>query len=289
MAVSTTDVVPRTATDEAPAVTVIEPPRGWMPFDWRELWRYRELLYFLVWRDIKVRYKQTVLGLAWAVLQPVLTMVVFTLFFGKLARVPSDGAPYALFSFAGLVPWTFFAYGLAQSANSVVASQSLIGKIYFPRILLPTATVLSGIIDYVVALAVLFLLLAYYHVPLAPNVLWLAPLTLLTFATALAAGLWLSALNVKYRDVRYLVPFLTQLWLFATPIAYSSSLLSERWRTVYALNPMVGVVEGFRWAVLGVGEGPDRVLAVSVVAAIAVLVTGIAYFQRTEVTFADIV
>lgn len=289
MAVSTTDSVLRAAPDEAQAVTVIEPPRGWLPLDWAELWRYRELLYFLVWRDIKVRYKQTVLGLAWAVLQPVLTMVVFTLFFGNLARVPSDGAPYALFSFAGLVPWTFFAYGLAQSANSVVASQSLIVKIYFPRILLPTATVLSGVVDYIVALVVLFVLLAYYDVSLGIAVLWLVPLTLLTFVTSLAVGLWLSALNVKYRDVRYLVPFLTQLWLFATPIAYSSTLLADRWRTLYAVNPMVGVVEGFRWALLGVGRPPGLVLGVSALVAVAVFIAGVAYFQRTEVTFADIV
>jgi lipopolysaccharide transport system permease protein len=289
MAVSTTDAVLPAAPDEAPSVTVIEPARGWMPLDWGELWRYRELLYFLVWRDIKVRYKQTVLGLAWAILQPVLTMVVFTLFFGRLAGVPSDGAPYPLFAFAGIVPWTFFAYGLAQSANSVVVSQSLIGKIYFPRILLPTATVLSGVVDFVVALAVLFALLAYYHVPVGASVLWLVPLSILTFATSLASGLWLSALNVKYRDVRYVVPFLTQLWLFATPIAYSSSLLSDRWRTVYALNPLVGVVEGFRWALLGVGRPPGLVLGVSALAAIVVLSAGVAYFQRCEVDFADIV
>ena len=289
MAVSTTDSALRAAPHEAPAVTVIEPPRGWLPLDRSELWRYRELLYFLVWRDIKVRYKQTVLGLAWAVLQPVLTMVVFTLFFGNLARVPSDGAPYALFSFAGLVPWTFFAYGLAQSANSVVASQSLIGKIYFPRILLPTATVLSGVVDYIVALVVLFILLAWYDVSLGVAALWLVPLSLLTFVTSLGVGLWLSALNVKYRDVRYLVPFLTQLWLFATPIAYSSTLLADRWRTLYAVNPMVGVVEGFRWALVGVGRPPGIVLGVSALVAVAVLVTGVAYFQRTEVTFADIV
>ena len=289
MAVSTTDSVLRAAPDEAAAVTVIEPPRGWLPLDWAELWQYRELLYFLVWRDIKVRYKQTVLGLAWAVLQPVLTMVVFTLFFGNLARVPSDGAPYALFSFAGLVPWTFFAYGLAQSANSVVVSQSLIGKIYFPRILLPTATVLSGVVDYIVALIVLFILLAYYDVSLGIAALWLVPLSLLTFVTSLAVGLWLSALNVKYRDVRYLVPFLTQLWLFATPIAYSSTLLADRWRTLYAVNPMVGVVDGFRWALLGVGRPPGVVLGVSALVAVMVLVAGVAYFQRTEVTFADIV
>ena len=291
MAVSTTDapLSLATAPNDTPPITVIEPARGWMPLDWGELWRYRELLYFLVWRDIKVRYKQTVLGLAWAVLQPVLTMVAFTLFFGRLAGVSSDGVPYSLFSFTGLVPWTFFAYGLAQSSASVVSSQALIGKIYFPRILLPTATVLSGLVDFVIALAVLGIMLMYYHVPIAARALWLVPLSLLTFVTSLGVGLWLSALNVKYRDVRYLVPFLTQLWLFATPIAYSSTLLSDRWHTIYALNPMVGVVEGFRWAMLGVGHGPGSVMLVSTLVAVVVLVSGAAYFQRTEVAFADIV
>jgi lipopolysaccharide transport system permease protein len=289
MGVSSTDVATETVPPEPTPATIIEPARGWMPLDLAELWRYRELLFFLVWRDIKVRYKQTVLGIGWAVLQPVLTMVVFTLFFGKLAGVSSDGVPYSLFTFVGLVPWTFFAYGLAQSANSVVASQSLIGKIYFPRILLPTATVLSGVVDYLVAIVVLFPLMAYYRVMPGIAVLWVVPLSLLTFATALAVGLWLSALNVKYRDVRYLVPFLTQLWLFATPIAYSSSLLSDTWRRVYALNPMVGVVEGFRWALLGTGRAPGAVLLVSTLAAAVALVAGAAYFQRTEVAFADIV
>lgn len=289
MAASTTDAVLAAPPDRAVPITVIEPARPWMPLDLGELWRYRELLFFLAWRDIKVRYKQTVLGLAWAVLQPVLTMVVFTLFFGRLAGVSSDGAPYALFAFVGLVPWTFFAYGLAQSANSVISSQALISKIYFPRILLPVATVLSGVVDFLVALVVLFALLVYYRVSVDVRVLWLVPLALLTFVTALAAGFWLSALNVKYRDVRYLVPFITQLWLFATPIAYSSSLLSDRWRAVYAVNPMVGVVEGFRWALLGIGRSPSSVVAVSATVAVAVLIAGVAYFQRTEVAFADIV
>jgi lipopolysaccharide transport system permease protein len=289
MAVPTTDALSRPAPDEPPVVTLIEPARGWMPLDSAELWRYRELLFFLAWRDIAVRYKQTLLGIAWAVLQPVLTMVIFTLFFGKLAGVPSDGAPYALFTFAGLVPWSFFAYGLAQSANSVVASQSLIGKIYFPRILLPTATVLSGVVDFLIALVVLFVLLAYYRVPLGLDALWVLPLAFLTFLTALAVGVWLAALNVRYRDVRYLVPFLTQLWLFATPIAYSSTMLSDRWRAVYAVNPMVGVVEGFRWALLHVGRPPGSVIVVSTLVAGMALATGAAYFQRTEVTFADIV
>jgi lipopolysaccharide transport system permease protein len=282
------------ATDErapidAPSATVIEPARGWMFPDAGELWRYRELLFFLVWRDLKVRYKQTLLGVGWAVLQPVLTMVVFTLFFGKLAGVPSEGQPYALFTFAGLVPWTFFANGLAQSSNSVVASQNLVSKIYFPRIMLPTATVLSAGADFGIALLVLFGMLAYYGVVPGVEIIWLIPLSILALVTALATGLWLSALNVKYRDIRYVVPFLTQLWLFATPIAYPGSLVPETWRTLYALNPMVGVVEGFRWALLGSGSAPGGLIAVSALAALAALIGGVLYFQRTEVVFADIV
>ncbi|HEX6050121.1 MAG TPA: ABC transporter permease [Gemmatimonadaceae bacterium] len=277
------------APDEGSSATVIEPARGWNVPDAGELWRYRELLFFLVWRDLKVRYKQTLLGVGWAVLQPVLTMVVFTLFFGKLAGVPSEGQPYALFSFAGLVPWTFFANGLTQSSNSVVASQNLVSKIYFPRILLPTATVLSGVADLAIAMVVLFMMLVYYGVTPGFAVAWLVPLTMLAFVTALAVGLWLSALNVKYRDVRYVVPFLTQLWLFATPIAYPASLVPEPWRSVYALNPMVGVVEGFRWALLGQRNAPGSVIAVSAVAAFVALIGGVLYFQRTEVVFADVV
>ncbi len=255
----------------------------------RELWDYRELLYFLTWRDVKVRYKQTVLGASWAVIQPFFTMVVFSLFFGKLAGVHSDGIPYPLFSFAALVPWTFFANGLTQSANSVVASQNLVTKIYFPRLIVPTATVLSGGIDFAIAFAVLGGMMAYYHVALTIRVLWVVPLTALAFAAALGVGLWLAALNVQYRDVRYVVPFLAQLWLLATPIAYPSSLLAEPWHTVYGLNPMAGVVEGFRWSLLGTGPAPGTMLLVSCLATAVVLIAGSYYFRRVEDTFADVI
>jgi lipopolysaccharide transport system permease protein len=272
-----------------PDWVTIEPPRGWTSLGLRELWQYRELLYFLTWRDIKVRYKQTALGAAWAIIQPLSTMVVFSLFFGRLAKIPSDGVPYPLFSFAALVPWTFFANGLTQSANSVVLSQNLITKIYFPRLAVPIATVLSGAVDFVLAFVILLALMMFYGTPLTPHALWVIPLSLLALVTSVGVGFWLAALNVQYRDVRYAVPFLVQLWLFATPIAYPSSLLAEPWRTVYALNPMVGVVEGFRWALLGTATAPGAMLFVSSVAALVVAVGGALYFRRMEQTFADIV
>jgi lipopolysaccharide transport system permease protein len=270
-------------------VTVIRPARGWISLNLRELWQYRELLYFLVWRDVKVRYKQTVLGAAWAILQPVATMVVFTLFFGRLAGVPSDGVPYPLFSLAALVPWTFFATGLVQSSNSLVGSQQLITKVYFPRLAIPIASVLAGVVDFALAFLVLLgVMLAYGTVP-GPRGVWIVPLLLLAFATALGVGLWLAALHVRYRDVRYVMPFLVQLWLLATPIAYPSSLLSEPWRTLYGINPMVGVVEGFRWALLRTDTAPGPALVVSTLVAVALLLGGIVYFRRTERTFADVI
>jgi lipopolysaccharide transport system permease protein len=270
-------------------VTRIRPSRGWVALNLRELWEYRELLWFLVWRDVKVRYKQTVLGAGWAILQPVATMVVFSLFFGRLAGMPSDGLPYPIFSFAGLVPWTFFSQGLSQSANSLVGSHNLITKVYFPRLAIPISTVLAGLVDFALSFLVLLVMMFAYGIVPGPEVLALAPLLLLALVTALGAGLWLSALNVQFRDVRYIVPFLTQLWLFLTPIAYPSSLLGEPWRTVYGLNPMAGVVEGFRWALLGTGEPPGAMLAASVLAALALLASGALYFRRTERTFADVI
>jgi lipopolysaccharide transport system permease protein len=273
---------------ELPVVR-IGPSRGRVPLELGELWRYRELLYFLVWRDVKVRYKQTVLGAGWAILQPLATMIVFSLFFGRLAGIPSDGVPYPVFSFAALVPWTFFAQGLTQSANSLVANQDLITKVYFPRLAIPIATVLAGVVDFAIAFLVLLGIMLFYGIVPSARVLWLAPLLLLAFATALGVGLWLSALNVRYRDVRYVVPFLAQLWLFATPIAYPSSLLAQPWRTVYGINPMAGVVEGFRWALLGTDTAPGPILAASAAAAFVLLVSGALYFRRMEKTFADLV
>jgi lipopolysaccharide transport system permease protein len=278
-----------TTTEAANEVTWIRASRGWSVPDLRELWRYRELLYFLVWRDVKVRYKQTALGAAWAILQPFATMVVFSLFFGRLARVPSDGVPYPVFAFTALVPWTFFANGLTLSTQSLVQGQNLLKKVYFPRLAIPTAAVLSGLVDFALAFVVLAGMLLFYGIAPGARALWLLPLLLLALATSLGVGLWLSALNVRYRDVAYVVPFLVQLWLFATPIAYPSSLLAEPWRTVYGINPMVGVVEGFRWALLGTGSAPGGALVVSSLAAAALLVGGAFYFRRLERTFADVV
>jgi lipopolysaccharide transport system permease protein len=270
-------------------VLVIEPAAGWVALRLGDLWAHRELLYFLVWRDVKVRYKQTVLGAAWAIIQPFLTMVVFSVFFGRLAKMPSNGVPYPLFAYAALVPWTFFANGLSQSANSLVGSANLIKKVYFPRLTIPMATVLSEAVDFCLAFAVLLGMMAYYHVLPTVHVVWLPLFLLLALSTSLAVGLWLSALNVHFRDVRYVVPFITQFWLFATPVAYPSSLLHEPWRTLYGLNPMVGVVEGFRWALLGSGPPPGAMAVVSAVMAAALLVSGAFYFRRMEKTFADAV
>ena len=268
----------------------IRPPSGWTLIDVAEVLRYRDLLYFLVWRDIKIRYKQTVLGAAWAILVPFLTMVVFTIFFGRVARMPSDGLPYPLFSYAALVPWTFFAHGLTQGATSLVASQSLITKVYFPRAAVPVAAVLAGVIDFAIALVVLVAMMAFYGVWPTVHALWALPLLfLLTLITVLAVSLWLAALNVQYRDVKYALPFLTQVWLFITPIAYPSSLIEEPWRTVYGLNPMAGVVEGFRWSLLGADTAPGPIVLVSAVAALALLVTGSLFFSKMERTFADTV
>lgn len=278
------------ATAAAAHEVLIEPSRGWTSLKLRELWEYRELLYFLAWRDIKIRYKQTALGLAWAVLQPLLTMLIFALFFGRLAKMPSDNVPYPLFAFAALVPWTFFANGLTQSANSLVGSANLIKKVYFPRLVVPFSVVLSGLPDFALSFLVLLGMLFYYGVyPQWAVVVWLPLLLLLALVTALGCGLWLSALNVKYRDVRYIVGFLTQIWMFATPVVYPASLLSGRWRLVYSLNPMVGVVEGFRWALLRTETAPGMSIIVSATTAVLILLTGTFYFRRMEKTFADIV
>ena len=271
------------------SVTVIEPSKGWVSLRLPALWRARELLYFLIWRDVKVRYKQTLLGAAWAILQPLLTMVVFSIFFGKLARMPSDGVPYPLFAYVALVPWTFFANGLTLSSNSLVANQTLLRKVYFPRLVIPVSAVAAGLIDFGIAFVVLLGLAARYGVPPTPNLIWLPALVLLALVTALGVGLWFAALNVLYRDIQYVVPFLVQVWLYATPIVYPSSLVPERWRTLYALNPMVGVVEGFRWALLGTGTAPGPMILVSGIAAVVTLIGGMFFFRRMEKTFSDVV
>ena len=262
--------------------------KGWAWPKVGELWEYRELLFFFVWRDIKVRYKQTVLGAAWAIIQPFFTMVIFSLFFGRLAQVPSDGLPYPIFSYAALVPWTFFATALTQASNSLVVSAQMVKKIYFPRLTLPIATVLAGVVDFILAFIVLMGMMFYYGVTPTINVLWLPLFLLLAMITSLGVSLWLSAMNVQFRDVHYTIPFLTQAWLFMTPIAYPSSLLSEPWHTLYGLNPMAGVVEGFRWALLGTNTPPGPMTIVSSVVALVLFVSGAFYFRRMENSFADV-
>lgn len=271
------------------SVVRIEPTRGWVSLRLRELWTARGLLYFLVWRDIKVRYKQTVLGAAWAVLQPLMAMIIFSVFFGHLAKMPSAGLPYPIFAYAGLVPWQFFSSAFTESSNSLVTNRSLITKIYFPRVVIPCAGVFAALVDFFIALLVLIGMMIYYGIAPTPRLLVVPLLVGFVVLTALAAGLWLSALNVKYRDMRYLIPFLTQFWLFATPIAYPSDIVPPAYRVVYGLNPMAGVVEGFRWAVLGTHTSIGALVIGSVLAVILLFFTGLAYFRRTEKYFADLV
>lgn len=281
------NVSPPSIREDVPTI-VIRPSRGWATLNLRELWAYRELLYFLVWRDIKVRYKQTVLGAAWAVLQPFFTMVVFSIFFGRLAQVPSDGIPYPIFAYCALVPWSYFAGALDRAGNSLVGSSHLITKVYFPRLAIPISAVLAGLVDFGIAFVVLLGMMLYYGIAPTVAVLTLPLFLLLAVLTALGVGLWLSALNVQYRDVRFTIPFLTQVWLFATPIAYPSSLVPEQWQALYGLNPMAGVVEGFRWALLGKAP-PGPLLAVSTVVVVLLLIGGLYYFRRMEKTFADVI
>lgn len=254
----------------------------------REVWQYRELLGFLTWRDVRVRYKQTALGAAWAVLQPLLTMLVFSVFFGALARVPSDGLPYPVFAYCGLLPWQLFAFALTGSAQSLTANERLVTKVYFPRLILPLAAVLAGLVDFAIAFTLLVPLMAYYGVQPGPALLTLPLFVLLALASAVSVGLGLGALNVRFRDVRHALPFLTQFWLFVTPIAYPASLVPERWRALLGLNPMAGVVEGFRWALLGT-PAPGAMLWVSAAAVLAGLGAGLLYFLRVERSFADVI
>jgi lipopolysaccharide transport system permease protein len=271
-----------------PATIYIKPSKGLSALNLRDLWVYRELVYFMVWRDIKVRYKQTMFGMAWAVIQPVMTMLVFTFLFGTVAKLPTDGIPYPIFSYTALLPWGLFVNALNQGSRSLVAHNNMVTKIYFPRLILPMASVFAGIVDFAIAFVILVFLLFYYQVTPAWHLLWTLPLfLLLAVVTALGVALWLSAINVQYRDVNQALPFLTQFWLFATPVAYSSSVISEKWQLLYSLNPMAGVVNGFRWALLGSGNGPDAALWVSVGISVLILVSGLFYFRSMERTFAD--
>jgi len=271
------------------STTVIRPSHGWVRIDLRELWAYRELLQIFVWRDLKVRYKQTVIGGAWAVIQPFFTMVVFSVFFGGLAKIPSDGVPYPIFAYTALVPWMFFSNALTAATTAVMAQGNIITKVYFPRLILPAAAVGAGLVDFVIAFVVLLGMMVFFRVSPGPAILALPLFLALVVATALGVGLWLAALNAMYRDVRYALPFLVQVWLFASPVAYPSSLVPEPWRVVYGLNPMVGVIEGFRWSLLGAGDPPGPMVAASTLAVGVMLVGGLFYFRRIERTFADLV
>jgi lipopolysaccharide transport system permease protein len=272
-----------------PIIQDIHPSEGWVGLELGEIWRYRELLFVFTWRNIVVRYKQTAIGVAWALVQPVLLMIVFSVVFGHLAKLDSEGVPYPIFNYAALLPWLFFANSLSQSAISVASSSGMITKVYFPRLTIPISTVLSALVDFAIASLVLAGMMAYYGIVPGLAVVTLPAFVLLAFATALGVGLWLSALHVRFRDVAYIVPFLTQLWFFATPVVYSATIISEPWRTIIGLNPMAGVVGGFRWALLDIGSPPSAMLALSAGVAIVLLVTGTAFFRRMERTFADVV
>ncbi len=267
----------------------IQPSKGWTSLKLKELWEYRELVGIFIWRDLKVRYRQTVIGALWAIVQPFLTMVIFSVFFGRLAGMPSDSIPYPIFSYAALVPWTFFANSINQASNSLVNNAEMIKKIYFPRLTMPIASMLAGLVDFALAFVILIGMMLFYGYVPTVNIVWFPFFLLLAMVTALGVSLWLAAMNVQFRDVRYMIPFITQAWLYATPVAYPSSLLSEPWRTLYGLNPMVGVVEGFRWALLGTDTAPGMMVGVSFVVAFLVLISGIYYFRRMEKTFADVI
>ncbi len=268
---------------------IIEPPLGWQALNLAEVWRFRELLLFFAWRDIKVRYRQTALGAAWAILQPVMTMVLFSVIFGNFAQLPSDGIPYPVFTYTALLPWQLFATALTMASNSLITNQNLVSKVYFPRLIVPFSSILAGLVDFGIAFLVLLGLMAYYGLTPTLAVLALPLLLILAVASALAVGLWLSALNVRYRDIRYVVPFLTQFWMYATPIAYSAALVPEKWRWLYSLNPMTGVVEGFRWALLGRASLDLSMILFSALIVLVLLVTGLFYFKRMETTFADVI
>lgn len=267
----------------------IQPTKGWASLKLGDIWRYRELLYFLTWRDIKVRYKQTIIGGAWAILQPFLAMLIFSIFFGRLLGVPSDDIPYPLFAYSGMVVWTFFSNGITFSSNSLVVEANMIKKVYFPRIIMPLSSISSGVIDFALAFVVLVGMMIFYGNGLTWSLFWLPLFLLLALITTVGVGLWLAALNVMYRDVRYAVPFLLQAWLFATPIAYPSSIISGAWKVIYGLNPMAGVVEGFRWSLLGAETQPGPIIAVSSGMAVLLLVGGAFFFRRTERIFADVI
>jgi lipopolysaccharide transport system permease protein len=269
---------------------LIKPVSGWVSIDLGELWRYRELMYFFVWRDLKVRYKQTILGVLWAILQPIMTMVVMSIIFGRVAKIPTNDIPYPIFAYSALLPWLYFSGGMSRAAGSMVGSAGLITKVYFPRLIVPVSGVIGGLPDLLLSFIVLIGLMIYYSMYPTIHVIWLLPLLIvLATITALGVGLWLAAVNVRYRDVRYIVPFLTQFWMYLTPVIYPADLLSKKWQILYGLNPMVGVVEGFRWALLNQGSPPGPLVALSAVMSLLLFITGAMFFRRMERTFADVV
>jgi len=271
-----------------PTTVYIRPANGLAALNLRDLWTYRELIYFMIWRDLKVRYKQTLLGAAWAVIQPLMTMLVFNFLFNNVAKLPTDGIPYPIFSFTALLPWGLFTTALNNASRSLTSNTNMITKVYFPKLILPMASVLAGLVDFAIAFVILIGMMIYFHFTPSWTALWAVPVfLLLSIITALGVALWLAAINVQYRDVGYALPFITQFWMFITPVAYSSKVISEKWQVVYALNPMAGVVNGFRWALLGSGNPPDMLVAISTVIALIVLVTGLIYFRNMERTFAD--
>ena len=288
MAVTQTQIETAGRHSDLPVVR-IDARSGWLALDLAELWTYRELLYFFVWRDIKVRYKQTVIGAAWAILQPVMTMLVFSLFFGRLAKIPSQGLPYPVFYYCALLPWTYFATAMQAATNVVVDQQRVITKVYFPRVILPVSSVVSGLLDFVISFAVFICMMFYYRIVPTKAVMWLPAFTLLAVLTALGVGFWLSALNALYRDVRYVLPFLVQFWMFASPVAYPSSLVPAKWRGLYGLNPMAGVIEGFRWSLTGHGQPPGVLMAASAVAVGLLVLGGLIYYHAVEGKIADVV
>ncbi|BAI62008.1 ABC transporter permease protein [Methanocella paludicola SANAE] len=267
-------------------VTIIKPSKGWMPINLHELWEFKDLLYFFTWRDIKLRYKQTVLGFAWAIIQPFFAMLIFTLFFGSLAKLPSDGVPYPIFAYAALLPWTMFSESIARSTSTMVMNSNIIKKVYFPRMALPISSVLSPIVDFAIAFVILILMMAYFGVMPTINVIWMPAFLLLAIVTSLGVGLWTSALNARYRDIQYVVPFVIQIWMFASPVVYASSMIPVQYQFLYGLNPMAGVIEGFRWSLLST-NAPGMIIIASVVVSLALLVSGAFYFRRMEKTFAD--
>jgi lipopolysaccharide transport system permease protein len=287
MASVTVPSPPLPVSHAAPPTVRIEPPRGWFDLRLGEVWSYRELLYFFVWRDVKVRYKQTVIGVSWVIIQPLLTMGIFTLFFGRLAKLPSDGLPYPVFYFTALVPWTYFATALQSCTNIVVENQRVITKVFFPRLVLPISAVISGLVDFAIGFVVMCIVIGIYGIRPGIAALWLPVLLFLAVLTALGVGLWMSALNALYRDIRYVVPFLIQFWMFASPVAYPSSLVPLRWRWLYGLNPMAGVIDGFRWSLTGHGQSPGPLLLASTAAVVLVLIGGLFFFQRMEGSVAD--